>query len=174
MRIRTLLLCSALLPVSWGCSAQKNLSPFPAGDKPLLEQIKEPEMGEIIMQLSDELASCSGLSQFGLQNQRPPLVLVWLSAENEDGQQQLSSMVTKPLLASGKVLLALPRNALASLNLPPDRDAAARLKTESGADFLLLCTFSGTDNQVVQYELLSLDTAEVVFNKAIIINKIKT
>ncbi len=176
MRILILLLCTVLLPVSWGCAAPQNHSTITWEYKPQVELINEPSLAQIIQQLSEELVSCSGLSQFGLQKDRSPLILVWITPETQnlgEEQTQLNSLINKSLLDSGKVRLVLPRVLSANRSIPSDLVSAAKLKTDSGADFLLQCTFFGSETKGVQYELISLETAEVIYHKAIIINKTK-
>jgi hypothetical protein len=172
MQVRNLMLSAILLLVSIGCVAQKNRSQIPAGDFAKAETFPQSELNEMILQLVDELVSGNWLRQFTETNSHQPFILILPDSENQD--PTLTGLISGRLLESGKLSLVLPKEGSPTFTIPRERESALTLKANSGADFLLVCSYRKNNEDIFSSELIDLDNAEVIYSKSVIVNKIKT
>lgn len=177
MRVLSLMLTGFLLLASFGCAAQKitleQLQLAPVQTEPPAAS----RYSETLRQMSDELLAGAWLSGFNRQQDRKPyLLIVFSDAEkgNTAAGTELKELITGILLDSGKLNLVMPKENLDGFSMPLDQQASSRLRSECGADFLLLCSFLDYDESGLRFDLLDLVTAELVYSKAIINHIIKT
>jgi len=172
MQVRNLLLSAILLLVSIGCAAQKNRSQIPADNLTKAEPLPQSELSETLIQLTDELVSGTWLRQFTEKHSRQPFILILADTDIQD--PSLTGLISRSLLESGKLSLVLLKEGSPILTLPRERDSALRLKANSGADFLLACSYRKNNEDIFNAELIDLDSAQVIYSKSVIVNKFKT
>ncbi len=175
MRVLSSLLAAVFLLASLSCSAQKINLAQPEPAEAGAEQYAENRYAETVQQMSEELLAGSWLSSFAVQHTRKPyLLIVFSPTEQSEAKANLKELLTQTILDSGKLNLVLPKDNWEGFTLPRDKETSSSLHQESGADYLLHCSFLDFEDSGVQFELLDLATAEIVYSKAIINHKLKT